>query len=66
MPTTIDDREFWISVEKIAKSVDKWPDWKKEGWAALDKREPADSVPASFENRLVSPKRTKSPKTSFE
>ena len=28
----------WIAeLEKIATNVDKWPQWKKEGWAILDK-----------------------------
>jgi len=23
--------EFWEGVERTAKSVDQWPDWKKQG-----------------------------------
>lgn len=33
-----DDTEFWEKVHKIAKQVEEWPQWKKEGWAVLDKR----------------------------
>lgn len=34
-----EEDKFWKEVEKIAKSVDKWPTWKKEGWAILDRRD---------------------------
>jgi hypothetical protein len=30
-------KAFWEYVEKTAKQVDAWPQWKKEGWAVLDK-----------------------------
>lgn len=67
MPTKInDDLEFWNSVEKIAKTVDEWPDWKKEGWAVLDKREMDDSIPTAFEKRLNSISKPSNSKTSFE
>jgi hypothetical protein len=35
----LEDIIFWKAVEDIARSVDNWPDWKKEGWAIIDKRE---------------------------
>lgn len=34
-----EERVFWEEIERIAKSVDEWPEWKKEGWAVLDKRD---------------------------
>lgn len=34
-----EEKEFWEKVEEIAKQVDEWPQWKKEGWAILDMRE---------------------------
>ncbi len=37
--TRFDDSQFWADVKEIASQVDQWPQWKKEGWAALDKRE---------------------------
>jgi hypothetical protein len=37
--TNVDDNNFWGAVKKIAETVDNWPEWKKEGWAVLDKRE---------------------------
>jgi hypothetical protein len=28
---------FIQGLEKIGEKVDKWPEWKREGWAVLDK-----------------------------
>jgi hypothetical protein len=33
------ERLFFEEIERIAKSVDEWPEWKKEGWAILDRRD---------------------------
>jgi hypothetical protein len=36
---TIDERELWEFAERTARKVESWPDWKKEGWAVLERRE---------------------------
>lgn len=33
------NKELWEFCERTAREVDKWPAWKREGWAVLDKRE---------------------------
>jgi hypothetical protein len=33
---TKDHHEFWQFVEKTSQEVERWPDWKKEGWDMLE------------------------------
>jgi len=46
-PTADDNDKFWQFVEETSKRVESdWPEWKKEGWDVLDRKEfssPEDS-----------------------
>ena len=40
--------EFWESVHEIAQEVESWPEWKKEGWAVIDRRSTLDKAAGLF------------------
>lgn len=41
MPELLDESALWLFADKVAKEVESWPNWKKEGWAVLDKKKAA-------------------------
>jgi hypothetical protein len=44
--TATDESALWEFADRTAEQVESWPDWKKEGWAVLDKT--ADSLMDSY------------------
>lgn len=68
MPETkiIDERELWEFAERTAKRVETWPDWKKEGWAVLDRRKDAASFSTSYEGSREPLGDHKESKASFD
>jgi len=37
MPNSVDGNEnFLDGINEIASRVEKWPEWKRQGWAILD------------------------------
>lgn len=41
---TEEAREFWAGVEKAAKEVDSWPEWKKAGFDLLCNKKQSKKV----------------------
>jgi hypothetical protein len=36
--STPESRAFWVSVDRVAKDVSTWPDWKRAGINVSDRR----------------------------
>ena len=42
--TSEENDKFWVFVEQTSQEVEtNWPNWKKEGWDVLDRREFANA-----------------------
>lgn len=43
--TLKDDKAYWSFVEKTAKEVDSWPDWKRGGSVNVYREEVSETKP---------------------